>query len=207
MEKVLDLYAQEYNPLYPVVCFDERPCQLIDNVLVPIPMKPGECKKQDYQYKRNGICSVFMAFCPGTGQRYIQVKERRTKKDYASFMKYLSSCFPVAKKIQLVQDNLNTHTFGSFYNSFEPEIAWMLSEKFYFYYTPKKASWLNMAEIELLALSKQCLDRRIADIETLTKEVSIWTKARNKNNITVDWSFSKNDARVKLKKFYTSVRQ
>lgn len=206
MEKILDLYAQPYDPKNPLVCFDERPCQLIGNTIVPIPMKPGNCKKQDYQYKRNGTCCIFIAFCPGTGQRYTLVRKHRKRNDYAFFMQYLASQFPDADKIQLVQDNLNTHERGSFYTTFESNFAWTLSEKFCFYYTPKKASWLNMAEIEISALSKQCLDRRIPSINKLEKEVSIWTKARNQNCNTISWSFSKKDARFKLKKFYDFVK-
>lgn len=207
MEKILDLYAQPYDPKNPLVCLDERPCQLIGNTVVPIPMKPGSCKKQDYQYKRNGTCCIFIAFCPGTGQRYTLVRKHRKRDDYAFFMQYLASQFPDADKIKLVQDNLNTHERGSFYTAFGPSLAWALSEKFCLYYTPKKASWLNMAEIEISTLSKQCLDRRIPDINKLEKEVSIWTKARNRERHTINWSFSKNDARIKLKKFYDFAKQ
>lgn len=206
MENILNLYKQPYDPKNPVVCFDERPCQLIDDVLTPVAMKPSKPKQEHHEYKRNGTCSLFIAFCPGTGQRYTKVKKTRTRYDYALFMQTLASKFPDAQKIHIVQDNLNTHEFGSFYTAFTPEKAWSLSQKFCFHYTPKKASWLNMAEIELSAISRQCLDRRIGNIETLEKEVSIWTKIRNQKCTTVDWQFSEKDARDKFKRFYALVK-
>jgi len=144
MEKILDLYEQPYNVRRPVVCFDERPCQLIDDVVVPLPMKPGASKRQDYHYKRNGVCSIFIAFEPLRGKRFVQVRKRRTKEDYAEFMKELAEVHYLdAEKIVLIQDNLNTHTPGSFYEIFEPEDAFTLAERFEMHYTPKKASWLN----------------------------------------------------------------
>lgn len=205
MENILSIYKKEYDPKNPVVCVDERPCQLIDNVLTPISPEPGKCKREHHEYVRKGTCSLFIAFCPGSGQRYIEVRKRRTRKDYAHFMYNLSLMFPSVQSIQVVQDNLNTHSFGSFYTTFDPEKAHFLSNLYRFHYTPKKASWLNMAEIELSALSRQCLNRRIADIDTLKKEVSIWTKNRNRKLTTVNWNFSKEDARVKLRKLYDLV--
>ena len=202
MENILNLYEQPYDPNYPLLCFDERPCQLLGEVLVPLPMKPGQTKRQDYQYQRKGVCTVLIAFQPLTGWRFVQVRQRRTKKDYAHFMQALAQHFPQAHKIRLVQDNLNTHSPGSFYEVLAPEPAFALAQRFEMYYTPKKASWLNMVEIELSILSKQCLDRRIADIETLRREVLAWVKARNAQRATINWQFTKAKARLKFKKFY-----
>jgi hypothetical protein len=206
MEQVLDVYEQPYNSKRPVVCFDERPCQLLGDVLMPIPMKPGHIKRQDYHYERNGTCVVLIAVEPLAGQRIVKVTERKTKKDYAGFMKDLTSHYPDAEKIVLVQDNLNTHNPSSFYEVFDAPEAFALSQRFEMVYTPKKASWLNMAEIELSALSKQCLDRRISDIRILTKEVVAWVKKRNQLGITVTWQFTKNKARDKFIRFYNTIK-
>ncbi len=203
MERILDLYEQPYDPKRPLLCFDERPCQLIDDVLIPLPMKPGRSQREDYHYKRNGVCSILIAFEPLTGQRYAQVRKRRTKKDYAEFMRELEAHYPGAEKIVLIQDNLNTHTPGSFYEVFAPEEAFALGERLEMCYTPKGASWLNMIEIEISILSKQCLDRRIGDMQTLEREVLAWAKKRNAQQATVQWRFTKNDAREKLQKLYT----
>ncbi len=161
MEDVLDLYEQPYDPNRPVICFDERPCQLIGDAIVPMPMKPRSPKKEHYEYVRNGTCCIFLAFEPRTGKRMARVKERRTKADYADFMENLANQYPNAETILLVQDNLNTHMADSFYETLPPEEAFEIAKRFEYHYTPKKGSWLNMAEIELSALSKQCLDRRI----------------------------------------------
>lgn len=201
----MDLYEQPYDPNYPLLCFDERPCQLLGEVLVPVPMKPGQVKRQDYQYQRNGVCTVLIAFQPLTGWRFVQVRRQRTKKDYALFMQALAQHFPQAEKIRLVQDNLNTHSPGSFYETLAPEAAFALAQRFEMHYTPKKASWLNMVEIELSILSKQCLDRRIADIETLRHEVLAWVNARNAKRATVHWQFTKDRARLKFQNFYPTL--
>ena len=206
MERVIDLYEQPYNPKRPVICIDERPCQLIGNIVVPIPMKPGNPKKIDYHYKRNGTCSVFVAVEPLTGFRFIQVRKRRTKKDYFEFMKELEAKFPEAEKIIIIQDNLNTHNASSFYENTTPEEAFKLMKKFELCYTPKKASWLNMAEIEISALSKQCLDRRIPDIVTMKKEIIAWVKDRVEKKVKIKWSFTKNNSRIKLQNHYYKVR-
>jgi len=206
MEKLLDVYERDYDPQSPVICFDERPSQLIGDVVMPIAMKPGKVQRQDHHYKRNGTCSVMMAVEPLAGKRIVEVKERRTKKDYAQFMKMLERKYPKAKKIILVQDNLNTHNPSSFYETFAPKSAFRLSQRFQMVYTPKKASWLNMAEIELSALSKQCLDRRIGDIETFSKEVYTWAKKRDRRKATISWQFTKNKAREKLKRHYGLIR-
>jgi hypothetical protein len=205
MEQVLDIYERSYDPDYPVVCFDERPCQLLDDVLMPIPMKPGRVERTDYEYKHNGTCVVLMAVEPLAGRRVITVTERRTKKDYAEFMKALAASYPAGKKIVLVQDNLNTHNPSSFYEAFPAAEAFALAQRFEMVYTPKKASWLNMAEIELSALSKQCLDRRIAEMKTLAAQVGSWTKKRNRLKAGISWNFTKNDARNKLSRLYDTI--
>ena len=185
---------------HPVICVDERPCQLIGNIVVPIPMKPGSPKKIDYHYKRNGTCSVFVAVEPLTGFRHIQVKKQRTKKEYFEFMKSL------AEKIVIIQDNLNTHNASSFYENTTPEKAFKLMKIFEMCFTPKKASWLNMAEIEISALSKQCLERRIPDIVTMKKEINAWVKDRVEKKVKIKWSFTKNNSRIKLQNHYSKVR-
>lgn len=205
METVLDIYERPYDSSHPIVCFDERPCQLLGNVLMPIPMKPGRVERQDYNYKRNGTCVVLMAVEPLAGRRVVTVTERKTKNDYAEFMKALAASYPDANKIVLVQDNLNTHNPSSFYETFSAAEAFALSQRFEMVYTPKKASWLNMAEIELSALSKQCLDRRIAEMKTLAVQVASWTKRRNRIQAGICWNFTKNDARNKLSRFYDTI--
>ena len=202
MEEVLYLYHLPYDPLFPLICIDERPCQLIDDVLQPLPMKEGMPKREDYHYKRNGVCNVFIAFEPLTGQRIVQVRNRRTKKDYAHFLLKVASHYPQAETIRVVQDNLNTHNPSSFYETFDAMGAFRLARQFEMHYTPKKASWLNMVEIELSALSKQCLDRRIGDTETLESEVLAWVASRNEKKITVNWQFSIDAAREKFSRFY-----
>jgi hypothetical protein len=206
MEDVLDLYEQPYDPKHPVICFDERPCQLIGDAIIPIPMKPGSPKKEHYEYIRNGTCCIFLAFEPNAGKRLVCVKERRTKVDYADFMKLLANQYPEAEAILLVQDNLNTHTAGSFYDALPPDDAFKLAKRFEYHYTPRKGSWLNMAEIELSALSKQCLDRRISDMKWLIDEVSAWEQERNAIGATVRWRFNKDNARVKLQRHYFNLQ-
>jgi hypothetical protein len=203
MENILDLYSQEYDPKRPLVCIDERPCQLLGEVAKPMKSKRGRPKREDYEYERKGTCCAFMAFEPLSGWRFIEIKERRTKVDYAHFLKELADkYYPDAECIRVVQDNLNTHSNGSFYEAFPAKEAFRLARRFEYHYTPKKASWLNMVEIELSALSRQCLHRRIPTIENLKKEVLIWERSRNKSHKTVNWKFTKNDARIKLSKFY-----
>ena len=206
LEQVLDVYEKPYDADYPVLCFDERPCQLLGEVLMPLPMKPGQVQKEDYHYERHGTCAILMAVEPLAAKRVVEVTEQRTKKDYARFMKSLGAAYPHAKQIVLVQDNLNTHNPSSFYEVFEPAEAFALSQRFRMVYTPKKASWLNMAEIELAALAKQCLDRRIAKIETLSSEVQSWTRQRNQQRTQIHWSFTKHDARSKLQRHYHIIK-
>lgn len=170
-------------------------------------MKPGCPKREDYHYQRNGTCVIFIAVEPLAGRRVIEVREQKTKRDYAEFMRRLAQqYYKEAEKVVIVQDNLNTHNPSSFYEVFEAQEAFELSKRFEMVYTPKKASWLNMAEIELSALSKQCLDRRIADKDTLAEEVYPWVEERNRDKITITWQFTKNRARDTLGKFYESVR-
>jgi hypothetical protein len=206
MEDILDLYEEAYDPKRPVLCMDERPCQLLDDVVAPIPMEPGKPKKVDYEYKRKGTCCVFIVCEPLTGWRYLEIRERRTKVDYSAFMDKVSEMFPAAEMMRVVQDNLNTHTYGSFYENFDAEKARSLKNRFEFHYTPKKASWLNMAEIDLSALARQCLDRRIGDAEILEREAKAWEQERNEKKIMIQWRFTTNDAREKLKRHYEAVR-
>ena len=206
MEQVLDIYEQPYNPRRPVVCFDERPCQLLGDVLMPLPMKPGRVERQDYHYQRHGTAVVLMAVEPLAGHRIVKVTEQKTKEDYAEFMKDLVSYYANADKIVLVQDNLNTHNPSSFYEVFDAPEAFALSQRFEMAYTPKKASWLNMAEIELSALSKQCLDRRIAQRSILAKEVTAWVAKRNRLQTKITWQFTKSKAREKLNRAYETIK-
>ena len=202
MEDILNLYEQPYDPYNPLINFDERPCQLIDDVYQPLPMKEGQSKREDYHYQRNGTCNVFIAFQPHTGHRIVAVYERKTHKEYADFFKQISDSYPDASSITVVQDNLSTHSPASFYKVFKPEEALALAQKFEMHYTPVNASWLNMAEIELSALSKQCLNRRISDMETLESEALAWASYRNQKRIKVKWQFTNHKARDKFKRFY-----
>ena len=206
MEQVLDVYERAYDEKRPVLCFDERPCQLIGDVLIPLPIKPGQSKREDYHYERNGTCVVLLAVEPLTGKRIVDVREQKTKKDYAAFMKTVAQEYSQAEKIVLIQDNLNTHNPSSFYEVFEAAEAFALSQRFEMVYTPKKASWLNMAEIEFSALSKQCLDRRIADMKILAKEVYAWMKKRNRLKVKIHWQFTINKARDKFQGPYQHIR-
>lgn len=208
MEDVLHQYQLPYDVRYPLLCFDERPCFLIDDVGGILPMSPSKAKRYHYEYQKNGSCCVFLAFEPHTGFRYVEVRERRTASDYAQFMQTLLTCYyPEAKSIRLVQDNLNTHTPGSFYEVLPPAQAFAVAQKFTLHYTPKKGSWLNMAEIEFAALSTQCLDRRIPDLPTLRREVLAWATQRNKDQTTVEWKFAQPDARKKLHRHYENVQK
>jgi hypothetical protein len=208
MEDLLDLYEQPYDPRWPVICFDERPCQLLGETLVPIPMKPGKCYRYDYHYERQGTCCLFVAVEPLTGFRFVQVYDQRTKVEYAKFMKALTELprYVNVAGFRLVQDNLNTHNASSFYRAFDAETARQLKHKFAYHYTPTNASWLNMAEIELSAISKQCLDRRIATQALLEHEVVACVKERNEKSIKITWQFTTNDARTKLKRHYDSIK-
>ncbi len=206
MEDVLSLYEQPEQEQLVRLCFDERPCQLLDEVLAPLPLKPGKSLRQDYEYERKGTACVLLAYDLDKGTRYVQVRERRTKKDYAEFMDWLVKAhYPHCEQFQLVQDNLNTHNASSFYEHLPIERAGELAGKIRFHYTPKHASWLNMAEIEFSALAKQCLDRSIKDIQTLEKEVLAWNKQRNEQQVKIHWSFTLKSARVTLASKYQKV--
>jgi hypothetical protein len=208
MEDILDLYELPYDPRWPLICFDERPCQLLADEVEPIPMKSGKAYTYDHQYERNGTCCLLVAVEPLTGFRFAQVRDRRTKVDYAEFMKALTQLprYAEVQGFRLVQDNLNTHTAGSFYQAFEPEEARQLKQRFEYHYTPTNGSWLNMAEIELAALSKQCLDRRIPEQDVLEREVMACVKERNDHEIKITWRFTTNDARKKLERHYITIK-
>jgi len=205
MERVLDVYKRPYNELNPVVCMDESPRQLIGESRVGEKMGPGQEKKVDYEYVRNGVVNIFMANEPLKGKRLVKLTERKTKTDWAEFVQEISGQYPDAEKITLVMDNFKTHMSGSFYETFQPEKAKALWDRFEFIYTPKHGSWLNMAEIELNVLSKQCLNRRINDIAEMKKQVDAWQYARNNKNACIDWQFTTKDARIKLKRLYPSI--
>ncbi len=206
MEDVLDVYAQPYDPSYPQVCFDERPCQLISEKRIPLPAEPGQPPRYDYEYKREGTCNLFAFFQPLEGWRHIKVTSQRTAQDFAYCMKELVDVFfPLAVLIRVVLDNLNTHTPAALYQTFPPEEARRILSKLEFHYTPKHGSWLNMVEIELSVLSRQCLNRRIPDLETMKRETAAWEKERNQQKATVNWRFTNQDARVKLERLYPKL--
>ena len=203
MEEVLDVYTLPYDPEMPLVYLDETSKQLVSETRTPLPMEPGQPQRVDYEYERNGTANLFMLFAPLEGWRHVEVTDRRTAIDYANILKYLSgTLLPKAKKIRLVQDNLNTHSKASLYEAFPPAEAKRLAERFEWYYTPKHGSWLNMAESELGVLASQCLDRRIPDKETLIREVAAWQTSRNENQTKANWRFTTADARIKLKYLY-----
>ena len=205
MEDVLDLYAEPYDPKRPKVNFDETSKQLIAEARQPLASESGRVERYDYEYKRNGTRNLFMFVEPQAGWRHVAVSERRTKLDFAHQMKWLvDERYPDADLVRVVIDNLNTHKPASLYEAFEPEEARRIVKKLEFHYTPKHGSWLNMAEIELSVLQRQCLDRRIPDEETLNQEVAAWELRRNKEKATIDWRFSVIDARERLKRLYPS---
>jgi transposase len=206
MEDVLDVYAAPYDPKRPQICFDEHLVQLIAEKRRPLPPKPGYPERFDYEYQRNGTRNLFLFFQPLLGWRQVKVTERRTKVDFAHCMQHLvDDLFPDADKIVLVLDNLNTHGPASLYEAFEPAEAKRILNRLEFHYTPKHGSWLNMAEIELSILSRQCLNRRIPDQLPLRREISAWETQRNDAASTVNWRFTTADARIKLKRLYPSI--
>jgi len=206
MEDVLAVYCRPRNPDFPVVCLDEATKQLTRETRTPIPMKPGQPERFDYEYERGGTANLFMLFAPLEGWRHVKVTQRHTALDYAQVLKDLSDIhFPHAKKIVLVQDNLNTHKMASLYEAFPAAEARRLAERFEVHYTPTHGSWLDMAECELSVLSSQCLDRRIQDIQTLTTEVAAWQADRNRHHAKADWQFTTDNARNKLKHLYPSI--
>ena len=206
MERLLWLYSLPLDARFPVVCFDERPCFLIGNAVSALAMKAGGPLKEHYEYEKHGSCALLAAIEPKTGKRLAQVYDRRRKREYALFLKELAAQFPQAEKIRLVQDNLNTHNLSSLYETFVAEEAFALAQRFEFYYTPKKASWPNMQEIEFSAIARLCLQRRIAIRAELEREVLAIIKEREEKDIKIEWQFSIAAARTKLNRHYEQVQ-
>ena len=207
MEDVLEVYKLAYDANRPLICMDEMPKQLLADKREPIASQVGTPARQDYEYQRNGVADLFMLFEPLAGRRFVEVTEKRRKVEWATVLKQVADMlYPQAEKIIVVLDNLNTHTPSAFYETFEPEEARRLVERFEFHFTPKHGSWLNMAEIELSALVRQCLDRRLPDLETLTDEVQAWQQQRNDEVVKVLWQFTTTDARTKLKHLYPKIQ-
>ena len=206
MEDLLHLYLLPLDELRPVVCFDELPVQLVEDVVEPLPMKAGKPACFDYEYERGGVASLLVAFEPLTGKRLVETSRQRTRADYCRFQQRVAEMFPIAEKIVLVQDNLNTHNAGSFYESLPAQEALELTRRFEFHYTPKKGSWLNMAELELSSLSRICLSRRIGSIEELDRQIQAIVKERNELEVKVEWQFSITQAREKLSRHYEKVK-
>ena len=205
MEHILWLYALPYDPRFPVLCYDERPCFLIGELVEPLALQSGQVRKEHYAYEKNGSCTLLAAIQPLTGQRLAQVHRQRTQLEYTLFMLEVASAYPEAEKIRIVQDNLNTHNTTSFYAHLPADQAFALSQRFEFIYTPKSASWLNMIEIEFSALARQCLHRRIPTQERLAREVLALVKERNDKRIRLNWQFSITSARSKLNSHYCHV--
>ena len=206
MEDVLEVYQRPHDPDRPVVCVDETTKQLIKQIRTPVPAKRGRPARHDYEYERNGTANLFMLFAPLEGWRHVAVTDRHAALDYARVLRDLSdTVFPAASKIVLVQDNLSTHKPASLYEAFPAAEARRLVERFEWHYTPRHGSWLNMAEVELSVLSRQCLDRRIPDKPMLIDEVTAWHQARNKKHTRADWHFTTADARIKLNRLYPAL--
>jgi hypothetical protein len=203
MEDVLEIYKMPYDPIRPVVCIDETSRQLIGEKIMPMPAQPGSPAKCDYEYIRNGVVDIFMMFEPLAARRYLAVTDSRTRVDFAHCLYDLSEkYYPHAEKIILVMDNLNTHSLASLYEAYEPAEARRLAERFEIHYTPKHASWLDMAEIEIGVMSRQCLNRRIATKVEMESQLKSWVHQRNSAHVTVNWQFTTSDARIKLKSLY-----
>ena len=207
MEIILRLYLLPYNSKKPVVCYDERPCFLIGDTIKGIEMKSGQVAKENYAYTKHGSCSILAMIEPLTGKRYAHIRRKRRKKEFALYMQKLETLYPEAEIITVVLDNLNTHNYSSFYETFDAEEAARLTDRFEFIYTPKSGSWLNMIEIEFSALSRQCLNRRIASIGELSNEVIAYFKERSQKSIKINWQFSRETARQKLKRRYSKVNE
>jgi len=206
MEQVLDIYKRSYNEHIPVVCMDESPKQLIKETRMPIAMKPGQEARIDFEYERCGVANIFLASEPLKGKRYVEVTERKTKIDWAEFIKKIADdWYKDAEKIILVMDNLATHKASALYEAFLPEEAKRIWDRFEFVYTPKHGSWLNMAEIELNVLMGQCLKRRIDNMQTIEKEVDAWQNHRNNKEAVINWQFTNSKARTKLKRLYPTI--
>ncbi len=206
MEEVLEIYDLEPTEGVARVCFDERPCQLIDDVFTPLPMKQGKARKIDHNYERKGTCALLLAYDIDRGERYVQISKQRRKIDYAKFMDWLeTNHYKSTDRIHLIQDNLNTHCYGSFYENLPVERASELRHKINFHFTPKNGSWLNMAEIEFSSASRQCLNRRIGTIAEISKEINAWTTKRNHDKVKISWSFTVPKAREKMENQYIKV--
>lgn len=202
----MSVYMRPGDPQRPLICLDELPVQLLDDVREPLPPAPGQVAKEDYEYQRAGTANIFLVFAPLLGKRYTKVTARRTKQDWAHWLReLLDGHFAAAEKVVIVMDNLNTHSPSSFYETFAPAEAQRLAERLEIHYTPVHGSWLNMAESELSALDRQCLDRRLPDVPMLTQEVAAWEQPRNAATTSVDWRFTTSDARIKLKRLYPSI--
>ena len=208
MEDVLEVYTRPYDPSRPQVCMGETSKQVLRDTRAALPMAPGRSRREDYEYERGGVANVFMFTEPLAGRRWVDITEHRTKVDWAHQIEELvDERYPEAERIVLVMDNLNTHSPASLYEAFDPERARRLSEKLEIHYTPKHGSWLNMAEIELSVLSRQCLNRRVPDFESLRAEAHAWQQRRDEKGVRIDWRFSTNDARIKLKRLYPSLQE
>ena len=206
MEDVLAVYTRPYDPRFPQVCLDETSTQLLSHSRAPLPLKPGILERQDYEYGREGVVNLFMCYEPLAGRRHVMVRERRTKVDWAWCIKeLLETHYPAAERLVLVMDNLNTHSVASLYEAFPPPEARRLAKKLEIHYTPKHGSWLNMAELELSVLARQCLDDRMADQPTLARATAAWERARNRHQRAINWRFTTKDARIKLKHLYPST--
>ena len=206
MEEVLDLYQQAYDPRFPLVCMDEKSKQVLADLRPALLAHPGQVRRQDFEYERQGTSNLFIAFEPLRSWRQVVVTTQRTAVDWAHFMQQLADVqYPDAERIVIVLDNLNTHHASSFYEAFAPPEARRLAQRFEFHYTPKHGSWLNMAEIELSVLDHMCLDQRFESRQRMTSEVAIWQQERNAKHATVNWRFTTDDARIKLKKLYQSI--
>ena len=206
MEQVLDVYKRPYNELFPVVCMDESPKQIIKETRDPVPMKPGQEARVDFEYERCGVANIFLASEPLKGKRYVDVTERKTKVDWAKFIKEIADeWYKDAEKITLVMDNLATHKASALYETYSPKEAKRIWDRFEFIYTPKHGSWLNMAEIELNVLMGQCLKRRIDNIQMMKEEALAWQHHRNNKKATINWQFTNSEARIKLKRLYPTI--
>lgn len=206
MESVLDVYKRHYDPDFPVVCMDESPRQMIRETRQPIPASPGHPARVDYEYERCGVCNIFMANEPLAGRRLVEITKRKTKQDWANFIERIAEGYKGARKITLVMDNLNTHKPGSLYETFSPRKAKALWDRFDFVYTPKHGSWLNMAEIELNVLISQCLSGRIDNIDKIRQQVEAWLNHRNNLKAKINWQFTTDKARIKLKRLYPTFQ-
>jgi hypothetical protein len=205
MEQVLDVYRRPYDACRPMICMDETPRQLIRETRAPLPPAPGRLARHDYEYERCGVCNLFVAVEPLAGRRRVQVTERKTKKDWALFVRELAGLYPEAEKITLVMDNYQTHGVAALYEAFPPAEAKALWDRFEFVYTPKHGSWLNMAEIEVNVMTRQCLNRHIDNLDEMRDEVEAWQNSRNNANAHIDWQFTSHDARTKLKRLYPTL--